>query len=162
MTGRTVRTLLEIASVFALLVAGFMTMKALYGANAIQVVESMTNPLSSHESDWGTRARLLEVPAVMAVLFAFGFLAAKYSGLLNFPVRVTSENYDQLQTLAKSMISWLKAEVLALFAWLQFVLIQEARGSRSGIPGPAFQIFTFVIFATTLIHCVAIRRQAPK
>lgn len=156
------RKLLEIASVFALLVAGLMTINALYGSTAIQVVEPMTNPFSSHERDWGTRASLLEVPAVMLVVFAIGFLADKYSASLNFPVRVTSCNFDRLQALAKSMISWLKAEVLALFAWLQIILIQEARGSRSGIPIPAFQAFTVLIFATALIHYVAIRRQAPR
>src|SRR5438105_1446085 len=116
MTGGMMRKLLEIASVLAILVAGLMTIKALYGSTAIQVVEPMTNPFSSHERDWGTRARLLEVPAVMLVVFAIGFLADKYSGSLNFPVQVNSNNYDRLQALAKSMISWLKAEVLALFA----------------------------------------------
>ena len=156
------RKLLEIASVLALLIAGLMTINALYGSKAIQVVEPMTNPFSSHERDWGTRARLLEVPAVMLVVFAIGILAAKYSASLNFPVQVTSYNNDRLQELAKSMISWLKAEVLALFAWLQIILIQEARGSRSRIPILAFQTFTLLIFATALIHYVAIRRQAPR
>jgi len=162
MTGGMMRRLLEIASVLALLVAGLMTIKALYGSTAIQVVEPMTNPFSSHERDWGTRARLLEVPAVMLVVFAIGFLAARYSESLNFPVQVTSYNYDRLQALAKSMISWLKAEVLALFAWLQNILIQQARGSRSGIPILPFQTFTLLIFVTALIHYVAIRRQAPR
>src|SRR5437868_1406417 len=87
------RKLLEIASVLALLVAALMTINALYGSTAIQVVEPMTDPFSSHERDWGTRARLLEVPAVMLVVFAIGFLAAKYSASLNFPVQVTSYNY---------------------------------------------------------------------
>jgi hypothetical protein len=156
------RKLLELASVLALLVAALMTINALYGSTAIQVVEPMTDPFSSHERDWGTRARLLEVPAVMLVVFAIGFLAPKYSASLNFPVQVTSYNYDRLQALAKSMISWLKAEVLALFAWLQIILIQEARGSRSGIPIPVFQTFTVLIFATAVIHYVAIKRQAPR
>lgn len=162
MTGRTMRTVLEIASALALLVAGFTTVMALYGANAIQSVEPMTNPFSSHERDWGTRARLLEVPAVMLVVCALGFLLTRYSAGLKFPVRVTSENYAQLQALAKSMISWLKAEVLTLFAWLQIILIQEARGRRSGIPILAFQTFTLVIFATAFIHYLAIRRQASR
>lgn len=156
------RKLLEIASVIALLLAGFVTIKALYGSSAILAVEPMTNPFSSHERDWGTRARLLEVPAIMLVVFALGSLAARYSESLNFPVQVTPCNYLRLQAMAKSMISWLKAEVLALFAWLQIILIQQARGSRSGIPILAFQIFTALIFATALIHYVAIRRQAPR
>jgi len=161
-TGGMMRKLLEIASVLALLTAGLKTISALYGSTAIQVVEPMTNPFSSHERDWGTRARLLEVPAVMLVVFAIGVLAAKYSTSLNFPVQVTPFNTDRLQELAKSMISWLKAEVLALFAWLQIIFIQQARGTRSRIPILAFQAFTLLIFATALIHYVAIRRQAPR
>jgi len=157
-TGGMIRKLLEIASVLALLIAGLMTISALYGSTPIQVVE----PFSSHERDWGSRARLLEVPAVMLVVFAIGILAAKYSTSLNFPVQVTSYNTDRLQELAKRMISWLKAEVLALFAWLQIILIEQARGTRSRIPILAFQTFTLLIFATALIHCVAIRRQAPR
>src|SRR5579863_6905932 len=78
MTGRITQRLLEIASVLALLVAGFVTVRALYGSSAIQFVEPMTNPFSSHERDWGTHARLLEIPAVMVILYAFGLLLAKY------------------------------------------------------------------------------------
>ncbi len=162
MTCRITQKLLEIGSVLALLVAGFITVRALYGSNAVQVVEPMTNPFSSHESDWGTRARLLEIPAVMLIVYMFGLLLARYSHVLNFPVQVTAENYARLQTLSKSMISWLKAEVLVLFAWLQIIHIQEARGTRSGIPMLAFQTFTVVIFSSALIHYVAIRRQAPR
>lgn len=159
MTGRTMRKVLEVASVLALLVAGFATLTALYGPNAVQPVEPMTNPFSSHERDWGTRAALLEIPAVMLALSGVGFLLARYSEMLNFPVPVTAKNHAQLQSLAKSMISWLKAEVLALFAWLQIVHIQVARGIRFGTPILAFQTFTLLIFSTALIHYIAMRRH---
>jgi phosphoglycerol transferase MdoB-like AlkP superfamily enzyme len=161
MTGRTMQKLLEVVSVLALLVAGIVTLTALYGSNAVQAVEPMTNPFSNHERDWGTRARLIEIPAVMLIVYVFGLLLTRYSHLLNFPVQVTAENYANLQILAKSMISWLKVEVLILFAWLQIIQIQIARETRSGIPIRAFQAFTVVVFASALIHYIAIKRQAP-
>ena len=73
MTRRTMQKLLEIASVLALLAAGFVTLTALYGSNAIQAVELMTNPLSNNERDRGTRAWLPEIPAAMLIVHAFGF-----------------------------------------------------------------------------------------
>ena len=162
MTGRTMQRLLEVASVLALVVSGFVTFTALYGSNAVQNVEPMTNPFSSHPSDWGTRARLLQIPAIQLILYAFGLLLAKYSGALNFPVQVTPDNRFRLQVLAKSMIGWLKAEALILCACFQIVEVQVARGSRSGIPALPFQGVTLVIFATALVHYIAIRRQAPR
>ena len=162
MTGRTMQRLLEVASVLALVVSGFVTFNALYGSNAVQIVEPMTKPLSSHPIDWGTRARLLQIPAVQLIIYAFGLLLAKYSGTLNFPVQVTPDNRIRLQVLAKSMICWLKAEALILFAFLQIVEVQVARGSRSGIPALPFQGITLVIFATALVHYIAMRQQALR
>ena len=162
MTGRAMQRLLEIASVLALVVSGFVTFTALYGSNAVQNIEPMTNPFSSHPSDWGTRARLLQIPAVQLILYGFGFLLSRYSGVLNFPVQVTPDNRVRLQVLAKSMISWLKAEIFILFALLQIVEVQVARGSRSGIPALPFQGITLVIFTTALVHYVAMRRQVPR
>jgi hypothetical protein len=162
MTVRTTQRLLEVVSVLALVVSGFVTFTALYGSNAVQDVEPMINLFSSHPSDWGTRARLLEIPAVQLILYAFGLLLARYSGALNFPIPVTPQNRFRLQVLAKSMISWLKAEVLILLACLQIVEVQVARGSRSGIPALPFQGITLLIFTTALVHYIAIRRQAPR
>src|ERR1039457_6776655 len=162
MTDRTMLRLLEVASVSALLVAGFVTLFALYGSNSVPDVEPMSNPFSSHPSDWGTRARLLQIPVVQLIMYAFGALLTKYSGVLNFPVPVTADNRLRLQVLAKSMISWLKAEVLILFACVQVVEVQLARGSLSGFPSLPFQGFTLVIFATALLHYIAMRRQAPR
>ena len=88
----------------------------------------MINPLSSHPIDWGTRAQLLQIPAVQLILYAFGLLLARYSGELNFPVQVTPDNRIRLQVLAKSMIGWLKAEALILFAFVQIFEVQVARG----------------------------------
>jgi hypothetical protein len=112
MTVRTMRRLLEVVSVLALVVSCFVTFTALYGSNSVQDVEPMINPFSSHPSDWGTRARLLQIPAVQLILYAFGLLVARYSGALNFSIQVTPENRFRLQVLAKSMISWLMAEIL--------------------------------------------------
>ena len=162
MTGKMMRRLLEVASFLALLVTIFVTLTALYGSNAVPDVEPMTNPFSSHPSDWGTRARLLQIPVVQLILYAFGVLLARYSGALNLPVQVNADNCLRLQLLAKSMISWLKAEVLILFAFLQIVEVQVARGSRSGIPALPFQGITLVIFTTALLHYIAMRRQAPR
>jgi len=162
MTDRTMRRMLEVASVSALVVAGLITLVALYGSNAVPNVEPMSNPFSSHPSDWGTRARLLQIPAVQLVLYVFGALLTRYSAVLNFPVPMTAENRLRLQVLAKNMIAWLKAEVLILFACVQIVEVQLARGSRSGFPALPFQGFTLVIFSTALIHYIAMRRQAPR
>lgn len=161
MTSRTMRWALEVVSLSALVIAAFATVNALYGPNPIPAAEPMTNVLSSHERDWGTRARLIEIPAFMLLVYVSLLLLARYSHLLSLPVQVTAENYGRVQTLVKSMISWLKAEALIMFGWLQIIQIQIARDTRSRIPIPAFQALTVVIFATSLIHYIAIRRQAP-
>ena len=162
MTGRTMQRLLEAGSVLALVVCGFVTFNALYGSDALQNVEPIVNPLSSHPIDWGNRARLLQIPVVQLILYAFGLLLARYSGALNFPVQVTPDNRIRLQVLAKSMIGWLKAEALILFAFLQIIEVQVARGSRSGIPALPFRGITLVIFVTALVHYIAMRRQTPR
>jgi hypothetical protein len=153
------RRLLEVASVSALLVTGFVTLSALYGSNAVLDVEPMTNPFSSHPDDWGTRARLLQIPALQLILYVLGVLLTTHSGSLNYPIPVTAVNRLRLQAVAKSMISWLKAEFLILLACVQMVEVQIARGSRLGFPALPFQGFSLAIFATALTHYIAMRRQ---
>jgi hypothetical protein len=161
MTGKIVRLLLEIASIAALLFSFSITLASLYGHDSVRETVPMTNAFSNHPSDWGTRATLLQLPAVQLLLYAFGAMLAKFSGALRFPVQVTTENRLRLQVLAESMISWLKAELITLLAWIQWIEIGEARGIRSGIPPLEFRTFTLIIFATALIHYISMRRQVP-
>jgi hypothetical protein len=150
---------LKSLGVGALLFGVAITLVALYGHDPIPQTTPMTNALSSHPSDWGTRAAILQIPAIQVLLFALGAVLTKFSGALTLPVQVTAENRLRLQMLAESMIAWLKAQLLALLAWLQWIAIAEARGNRTGISSLAFRTFTLIIFATALFHYIAMRRQ---
>lgn len=87
-------------------------------------------------------------------------LGARYPAALHFPVRCTPAARRRLEAVALGMLSWLTAEVVCLFAWIQYQTIQSAR-RREGAPSRFFlPAVLVVIFGTVLWHLGAMHRVA--
>ena len=93
-------------------------------------------------------------------LYLLMTVVARFPSAFNYPVRVTAENRLQLEALALDMILWIKAEVVCLFAWIQWFTIEAARHSHGGLPGAFFPVYLLVLFGTVAWFIVAMRRAA--
>jgi len=68
----------------------------------------------------------------------------------SYPVEVTDENRARLEALYLDLLTWIKTEVVCLFAWIQWNIIESARLLRLSLSpvalvgGPLVVIFTTV------------------
>jgi hypothetical protein len=152
------RRTLEIVSVAALVVLIVETALSLYGPAPIRGSVPTHFNAAGNPDAWGAARLLWFLPTVSVVLYLLMTWVARHPAAFNYPVRVTPFNRQRLETLALSMIAWLKAELFAFFAFIQWTILRTARNpgrSHSSVPMP---VLLTLVFLTTSIHFAGIFR----
>jgi hypothetical protein len=89
-----------------------------------------------------------------------GFDALPSAGRRRGRFKVTEDNRARIVELTRLFVAWIKAEMVCLFAWVQWIIIQFARGGHGRL-SPAFMvIFLVAVAATALWHLLAMIRAA--
>lgn len=157
------RRLLEVVSLAALAVLFGETARAVYGADPLRGPIPTHFNAAGNPDAWGSVSMLWLLPAIACVLYLLMTWVSRHPGAFSFPVRVTPFNRGRLESLALSMIVWLKVELVCFFALLQGAILRAARNPGhefAALPMPAFLA---VIFLTIGVHFVAMFRagRAP-
>jgi hypothetical protein len=152
------RKLLEIISLMALAMLLWMSLSALYGADHLQDKIPTHFDLAGNPNAWGSSQMLLLLPGVGIFLYLTISLVSFFPGSFNYPVRVSAQNRERLQSIALNMMAFLKAETLCLLALLQYYTLQAARSNRLGLPPFLMLIAIAVVFVTMGSHIAAMRR----
>lgn len=154
------RTPLNAAALFLLVLVWAATGYAVFGPHPLPSTIPTHFDAQGHPNGWGTPAMLWLLPGIALFVYALMSVVARFPSSFNYPVRVTAQNRDRLQGIALGMIAWLKIELVCLFGWIQFNVIRFAREGHSDL-SPAFvPLVTAVVFATTIVHIVAMFRAA--
>ena len=154
------KNILESVSLAALLLLGVMTWSALAGPHRLSGPIPVHFNAAGEATGYASPQALLGMPIGALALYLLMTLVARRPGAFNFPTRVTPMNRPRLEALALQMISWLKAEVVCLFAWIQRFTIEAARSRHAALP-PAFMPVTLsVVFGTIIVYFLLFKRQA--
>jgi hypothetical protein len=78
------------------------------------------------------------------------------------PVRVTENNLPFIQGKTSEMLGWIKAEMLGLFCYMQWGIIQAARSSEFRLSPVIIPMFLAVVFSTVGWYLAAIIRGARE
>lgn len=154
------RKILESASIAALVLLAVMTADSLMGPHRL------TGPIPTHfnaagqPNGYGSPLALLGLPIGGFALYLLMTLVARRPEAFHFPARVTPMNRSRLEALALQMVSWLKAEVVCLFAWIQRFTIAAARSGHGSLPALFMPVTLGVVFGTILIYFVRFRQQS--
>jgi uncharacterized membrane protein len=152
------RKLLEPISLISLVILVAMTWIALHGANPLPDKIPTHFDLAGRPDAWGSSQMLFLLPVIGVFLYLTISLVSRFPSSFNYPVRVSAQNRDRLQSIALNMVAFLKAETLCLFALLQYYTLQAARNNRLGLPPFLMAIAIVIVFATMGWHIVAMRR----
>jgi uncharacterized membrane protein len=145
------RKILETISLVALIALAFLTRSALRGPHRLPDKIPTHFDMTGHANGWDSPASLLLLPIVALGIYLLITVLSRFPALFNFPVEVTDQNRARLQALAWNMIAWIKAEMLCLFAWIQWMTIQAARMPDGGFsPASGFMVGTFGLVALLL------------
>jgi uncharacterized membrane protein len=155
------RKSLEAISLMVLVWTGWITWQALHGAKQLPARIAVHFDMAGNPDGWDSPSMLPLFPVVAVAIYLLMTLVTQFPESFNYPVEVTAENRPRLEALALEMITWLKTEMVCLFAWIQWVIIEMARRGRGDLSFMALlPVFLVMIFGTVAWSIVAVRRAA--
>jgi len=150
-----VRKQLEGIALIALGVEAWITYGAFFGAERLPERIPTHFDLAGHPNGWGRPSALLILPMVTVGLYLVITIVSQFPAAFNYPVRVIAENRARLEELALAMVTWLKAELVWVFAGLQWFTINAAWSGKGVLP-LFFPVGIAVVFGTVGWYLVAI------
>jgi uncharacterized membrane protein len=152
------RKTLEFIALAALVLLFWITYSALYGPDPLPDRIPIHFNAAGQPNAWGPPLSLLLLPVVAVSLYLLITLVSQFPGGFNFPVRATEESRPRLEAIARQMILWLKAELVCLFAWIQWSIIDGARQGTFSLSPWLVPLSLAAIFGTAIAHIVAMIR----
>ena len=132
------RKILDAISIALLALQFLITFTALYGAGRLPQRFPTHLDIVGHPDHWSTTSSLPVLPFVALVLYLFISIVAAFSSMANYPGNVTPENRPRIEELTLGLISWIKAELVAMFGCFQLTLLEagwhpERESSQFGV-----------------------------
>jgi uncharacterized membrane protein len=139
----------------------WITYEALHGSERLPDRIPTHFDISGQPNAWGSPGFLWLVPMVGTGLYllltALGSIRFRR---YNLPVPVTEANLPFIQEQASVMVAWIKCEMLCLFAYLQWSIIQAARSNKFRLSPLMIPLSLVVIFSTVGWRLTAMIRGA--
>lgn len=154
------RRILETFSLVLLLVVWAITALAIFGAHPVAARIPVHFDAAGQPNGWAAQGMLWLQPAIAAGVYLFMTMVARFPSTFNFRRNVRPSARRQLEAVAVNMISWLKAETLFLFAWIQYQTIQFARKGQGTLSPGFIPLMLVIVFGTIAWHTIALRRAA--
>lgn len=154
------RKLLEALALIVLLANLALTADALIGPHALPGRIPTHFDIAGQPNAWGNPRMLLLLPLISLALYVMMTFLSRRPASFNYPAPVTAQNRNRLHRLAVDMLAWLKAEVITLFALIQFFSIRTVRVQENVLPAWLMPAGLVLLFATIFWHIRAMRRAA--
>jgi uncharacterized membrane protein len=143
------RKTLEVVGLGMLGVLAWITYAALHGPERLPDRIPTHFDISGQPNAWGPSSFLWFLPLVAAGLYMLltvlgGIRYRRY----NLPVAVTEANLPFVQEQTILMVAWIKCEILCLFVYLQWAIIQCARDGSFRLSPLLIPVSLMVIFST--------------
>ncbi len=156
------RKSLEFAGLGMLAVLYWITWAALSGPHPLPPRIPTHFDISGTPNAWGSPKMLLLLPIVASGVYLLITVLAAIPAAFHYSIRINPENLPGLQEKTRLMISWVKLEMICLFAYVQWSIIQAARDSQWHMSPLLVPVFVVVVFATVGWHLVSILSGAKS
>jgi uncharacterized membrane protein len=144
-----VRKTLEVVGLGMLAVLYWITYAALHGSERLPDRIPTHFDISGQPNAWGPPDFLWFLPAVAAGIYLLMTVLGNIRfRRYNLPVPVTEANLPFIQEQTILMVAWIKCEMLCLFTYLQWSIIQSARDGAFRLSPLLIPVFLVVIFST--------------
>jgi uncharacterized membrane protein len=98
--------------------------------------------------NYGGKGSLVVVPIVALVLYALLTVVSFFPQVFNFPWRITEQNAEAQYRLARTLLTWLKVELLATMTYILWMQTQAALNHLPGLGFWFLPVALVVIFGT--------------
>ncbi|MEP0785004.1 DUF1648 domain-containing protein [Coleofasciculus sp. FACHB-129] len=100
----------------------------------------------------GSKAIILLFPGLSIVLYLLFTFLRRSPHTFNYPWAITEENAFRQYEIAIQLMNWLRTEVILLFTYIEWQMIQVALDKSTGLGVAFLPIFVIVIFGTVGIY----------
>ena len=97
----------------------------------------------------GDKDTMLVLSAMVAFLYIALSIANFFPHRFNYPWRITEKNAARQYRIATCAMRWIKAEIVWLFTYIQWMIIQVATGAASGM-GTTFYPLSLALVNVTV------------
>lgn len=101
---------------------------------------------------WSDKKVSLIYPAVSVILYAGLTVLSWYPHIFNYAWPITEQNAQWQYQLARSLLAWLKVEIIVLLTWLEWLTIRVALGQANGLSPLFLPIILVIIFGTIGVY----------
>jgi uncharacterized membrane protein len=154
------RKTMEAIALIGLAVMAWITYSAFNGPNPLPDRIPTHFDAAGDPNGWGSPNTLWLLPAIGVTLYLVITVISQFPTSFKYSVQVTEKNRARLQEVTLDMLAWFKAELVGLFAVLQWWMIQAARSGAGHISPWLVPGFLVVVFATAGWHVVALFQAA--
>src|ERR1700752_4339449 len=142
------RKTLEVAGLGMLAALYWITYAALYGPEQLPDRIPTHFDISGQPNAWGSPSFLWFLPVVgTGIYLLMTVLGSIRFRRYNLPVAVTEANLPFLQDQTIALVALIKCEMLCLFIYLQWSIIQSARDGTFRLSPLLIPVFLVVIFS---------------
>lgn len=115
--------------------------------------------ISGTPDAWGGKGSLILLPVVEIALYILLTIVSKFPHTFNYLVEITEQNARYQYQNVRTMMSWLKADLVIVFAYIQYRTILVALGHASGLGAGFILVFLLVLFVTIGYYIVRILKS---
>ncbi|KUK53666.1 MAG: Uncharacterized protein XD78_0991 [Desulfotomaculum sp. 46_296] len=101
---------------------------------------------------WGDKTALLRQLLVVVLISAGMTVLSRYPHLFNYPWLITEQNIRIQYQLARTLLSWIKVELVWLFGFTEWGSIQVALGRDQSLRIEYLWVYIAIIFGTIIIY----------
>ncbi len=109
---------------------------------------------------WGPPSTLWFLPAIATALYLFITLISLLPTRIRKAANLSPECRARMETLTHQMVAWIKLELICLFVWIQWSILDAVRQGEGNLSPLAVPIFIAAILVTMSLHAVAIIHAA--
>ena len=114
--------------------------------------------LDGQPGSLGPRTDLWFLPGMGIILYGALTLVSRLKQFHNLPVEVTPENAAELYTFSRRFINVVKLEVICLFGYIEWKILQTARGNADGLGSWFMALVVGAVLLTSLFPVFRLRR----
>jgi len=108
---------------------------------------------------WGSKMELLLLPGLSLILYLGLTILSKYPHIYNYAVEITEENAKRQYHIARTMICWLKTEIVCIFTFIEWKSIQIALKQATASDMKFLTIMVVVVLVTMFYYVLKMFKE---
>ncbi|MFN0157824.1 MAG: DUF1648 domain-containing protein [Bacteroidota bacterium] len=107
---------------------------------------------------WGSKYSIFLLIGVECIVYVGLTVLARFPHIYSYPWPITAENAQRQYTLARTLIRWIKLEVVMIFGYVLWGVVVSAKEQTIALSGVALAL----MLATTAVTVIVYMVQAGK